>query len=167
MNKPLKIALLLILAFSLKAAASNSEGFVQFFPDINGWESEKAIGADTDSGKSSTISVSRTYKKDNSIIDATLVIDKNPAAPDNKTGYRLEGENSLIHIMKLNGFNVQLAHDKKENGGIIIVFIAEKPVKKNYATLTFTYKNIEYSKVIEFSKKFGWQKIKNRMNGIK
>ena len=75
--------------------------------------------------------------------------------------------NSLIQVSKINGFNVQIAHDKKENGGIIIVYLAEKQVKKYYSTMTFTYKKLDHQQALEFAQKFSWSKIKNRMNSIK
>ncbi|WP_457635169.1 hypothetical protein [Persephonella sp.] len=150
--------LIVLLLFTLSYAGSYTDLY-PYLVDIKGWKGDKPTGSKMSGPFGTAVTAQRSYIKDSKSLEVTIFKGSMAAAMfapftmitevDTPTEY--------VKVFNFKGFKTGLSHNKQENSGEIIVFLAPDGV------FSVKYSGMGYKKALDLIGNFPLKEISKKL----
>lgn len=149
-----------ILAASVAAPvlAADYKALTPLLADLPGWQAEAATGMNMDMNGQTMVTAERSYDKgEDKHVQASILVGQAAAMGLPAAGgesMRIETEEGVLEVLKMDGFTVTKQHDKAEGGsGAIVVHLGPT------ALFAVNYDGLSADEGLSLAKRFDWRKL--------
>lgn len=132
--------------------------------DIPDWEAEPAMDMDMSMNGVKISNATRSYKKGDNTIDATIMVTSQQMGMASSQGMNMSSGGIKIESSEMNGFKVMHTHDSNENEGNIMILLGE--TETNSAIFSLGYSGISGEEIISILKQYDLKQIQKTTNTL-
>jgi len=150
--------LIVLLMFTFSYAG----GYTDFYPylvDLKGWKAEKPTGSKMSGPFGVALTVQRDYSRDGRRLEVTIF--KGSMATAMFAPFTMITEmdtpTEYVKVFKFKGFKTGLSHNKQENSGEIIIFLAPDGI------FSVKYSGMGYKEALDLVEKFPLKDISKKL----
>ena len=160
------IAIVLILtSFAATGVAADHTLLTPLLVDLQGWNAQPARGMTMDMGTSKMINAAREYRQGAKELNAMMFLGNQAMTQGSMQAMKTETAEAKMSISTIDGFKVQIFHDKIDNSGGVMVHLSQN--QQQGAMFTLEYKGLSEVEGLDAAKQFDWQKMKDAVSKIK
>ena len=158
-------ALVAILTFFVATGvAADHSLLTPLLVDLKGWNAEPAGGMTMDMGSSKMINAAREYRQGQKELNAMVILGNQAMTQGSMQAMKTETAEGKMSISTIDGFKVQIFHDKKDRSGGVMVDLGQN--QQQGAMFTLLYKGLSEEEGLEAAKKFNWKEMKNSVDKL-
>jgi hypothetical protein len=165
---------LAVLVLALSALGAYAAGFDVLLPllvDLPGWKAEPADGADATAEGVRAVMAFRSYESGDRTLEVNIMVGMQAGMswmPDYKEGYKMETNEGVMEVKKINGFLVSYMFERENNSGGIIVLLQDGSADPNKgAVLVLGFEGVGLDEMLKTAQRFNWAKMKEQVARLK
>ena len=150
--------LIVLLVFTLSYAGSYTDLY-PYLVDLKGWKGKKPTGSKMSGPFGMLITAQREYSNNNKSLDVTIF--KGSMATAMFAPFAMITEmdtpTEYVKVFKFKGFKTGLSHNKQENSGEILIFLAPDGI------FSVKYTGMGYKEALDLIEKFPLKDISKKL----
>ena len=161
----LGLALVVVItSFAAPGMAADHTHLTPLLVDLQGWNAQPARGMTMDMGTSKMINAAREYRQGAKELNAMMFLGNRAMTQGSMQAMKTETAEAKMSISTIDGFKVQIFHDKTDNSGGVMVQLSQN--QQQGAMFTLEYKGLSAEEGLKAAKKFNWKEMKKSVDKL-